>query len=236
MPRGAAAAAARRSARLTRKKAAGGDPGQTRAGPKQQRGLRKKPVGTAGTGTRDANAALVGSASAQLPGVRMLLDEAQEQLELMNVDSALEKLAEAYSRAPNDVEVLDAYGAVLAEAGQAEEAANVLQKAIEIMPEVGWEKYMCLGQLVSGSDGVKLVRKGVQMLFEEWQQNLKSKAIVKTDPEELKAQLGRALCCLGEMLLSKLLAPYLPVEVNGLNQYVILLQVRLTVRRRSLRS
>eukprot|EP00958_Prasinococcus_capsulatus_P016447 scaffold1811_cov411-Prasinococcus_capsulatus_cf.AAC.11 len=185
----------------TRGKKGDGDTGQ-RSNIKQERRLKSKQTASVDATLAQGGEFIVSGAD-QRPGVRMLLDEAQEQLERMNIASAVAKLAEAYKAAPNDVEVLDAYGALLAETGDLEGAEAVLRRAIEIMPQVGWEKYMCLGQILPGTEGVAMVRQGVKMLFEEWQQNLRSKAIVKTDPKELKAQLGRALCCLGEMLLSE---------------------------------
>ena len=56
---------------------------------------------------------------------------------------------------------------MLAELGEGEEAVGVLLHACALSPSSGHEKYMYLGQLLSGPDGVAALRTGVQLLDAE---------------------------------------------------------------------
>lgn len=57
-------------------------------------------------------------------------------------------------------------GSALAELGEAAEAATVLRHACELSPHAGHEKFMYLGQLLSGPESVAALRSGVRLLEE----------------------------------------------------------------------
>jgi len=61
----------------------------------------------------------------------------------------------------------EALGFALAELGESEEAVGVLQRACELCPAAGYEKFMYLGQLLSGAEGVAALRSGVRLLEAE---------------------------------------------------------------------
>ena len=62
------------------------------------------------------------------------------------------------------MELLDAYGSLLAELGDAEEAEEVLSRSIALAPEAGHEKYLYLGQMLDGPEALSSISKGVQLL------------------------------------------------------------------------
>jgi kinesin family protein 5 len=85
------------------------------------------------------------------------------------------------------VQVVEAYGSLLAELGEQEQAILVLQKVVSLSPESGHEKYLYLGQLVEGDEGLAYTRKGVQLL-----QNQLNEAIAScsTRSEDTKLMPG----------------------------------------------
>ena len=50
-------------------------------------------------------------------------------------------------RCPQNVVVVDAFGALLAELGPQGEAIDALKRAVQLAPDSGFEKYMCGGLL-----------------------------------------------------------------------------------------
>jgi hypothetical protein len=87
--------------------------------------------------------------------------------------------------------VADTFGCALAESGMLDEAVTVLQRAVQLSPSVGFEKYMYLGQILDPERAMLCVRAGLKIL----QHHLPS------DPE-LNAPLAAALCTLVELLLN----------------------------------
>ncbi|KAL0027944.1 hypothetical protein WJX79_005156 [Trebouxia sp. C0005] len=120
-----------------------------------------------------------------------LYDEAQQAMAQDNYDVARRKLQQAHQTAPQDMMILDAYGAFLAEAGPQRDGITILQEAVRQQPNEGFEKYMYLGQLLDGEDAVASIRKGIQIL--QWQGG--------DEQEEASEQLSGALCALAERLL-----------------------------------
>ena len=55
---------------------------------------------------------------------------------------------------------------MLAETGDAQEAIAVLRTAVALSPDAGFEKYMYLGQLLAGAEGIAHLRQGVALLSE----------------------------------------------------------------------
>ncbi|CAG9464242.1 unnamed protein product [Pedinophyceae sp. YPF-701] len=141
-----------------------------------------------------------GGAGAKTP--QELFAEAQDRLELGDVEGALKLMAAAYKAGPGDLEIADAYGALLAESGGGEAARAVLMKSVEQSPDDGHEKYMYLGQLSdAGDEAVRFFEKGVAIL----------EAAVASAPqggsgddgaEDVRAALASALCSLAEQLVA----------------------------------
>ena len=64
------------------------------------------------------------------------------------------------------IQAAETLGSALAELGEAAEAATVLRQACELSPHAGHEKFMYLGQLLSGPESVTALRSGVRLLEE----------------------------------------------------------------------
>ncbi|DBA84199.1 TPA: hypothetical protein ACH3X2_006267 [Trebouxia sp. C0005] len=124
-----------------------------------------------------------------------LYDEAQQAMAQDNYEVARRKLQQAHQTAPQDMMILDAYGAFLAEAGPQRDGITILQEAVRQQPNEGFEKYMYLGQLLDGEDAVASIRKGIQIL--QWQVD----TLGGDEQEEASEQLSGALCALAERLL-----------------------------------
>ena len=63
-------------------------------------------------------------------------------------------------------QVAETLGGVLAETGDAAAAVSMLRTAVALSPNTGFEKYMYLGQLLSGAEGIQHLRHGVALLDE----------------------------------------------------------------------
>ena len=104
---------------------------------------------------------------------------------MRRIRSGLALLREAHALAPTHLEarassvarrpcapltaraqVAETLGGVLAETGDAEAAVAVLRTAVALSPNTGFEKYMYLGQLLSGAEGIQHLRHGVALLDE----------------------------------------------------------------------
>lgn len=135
-------------------------------------------------------------------------------------DQAMASLKRALEQEPENIECLNMYGGLLAEMGPREEAVAVLQKAVALQPQQGFEKYMYLAQLLEGQEAVASVRKGIELvraklqLLESGQlppeeqdsdEELgegESEAMVESMKDMTKLELCSALCALSELLVA----------------------------------
>lgn len=103
-----------------------------------------------------------------------LYNQAQVALQYDDCESALEALRQAVSLEPENLPVLEAFGSLLAEMGDEEQACSMLRRAIALSPDSGHEKYMYLGQLLEGEDALAMTRCGVELLQGELDLKVKS--------------------------------------------------------------
>ena len=73
-----------------------------------------------------------------------LYRQAQQALEVDDFQGALRLLRQAADLDPDSAELADALGALLAEAGSQEDARAELLRAVQLAPDTGHEKYMCV--------------------------------------------------------------------------------------------
>lgn len=90
---------------------------------------------------------------------RALLQSGQE-------DKAIELLVPAVKENPNNPPLLEVFGEALLEVNDVESAYNVLSQAVTIDPkaEQGVDKFLYLGQIIGGADGVQLLNVAVERL------------------------------------------------------------------------
>ncbi|GAX77182.1 hypothetical protein CEUSTIGMA_g4628.t1 [Chlamydomonas eustigma] len=105
---------------------------------------------------------------------QQLYEKAQAALLYDDYDTAREALRQAASLEPENLEIVEAYGSLLAELGEQEQAVLVLQKVVSLSPELGHEKYLYLGQLVEGDEGLAYTRKGVELLQQKLNEAISS--------------------------------------------------------------
>lgn len=96
----------------------------------------------------------------------------------------------------NEKQIADALGSLLAEMGENERAVEVFQKAVQVSPDHGFEKYLYLGQMLVGNESLECMRKGIDVLERE--------LLMANGPqqEELQTELCRAVCALAESTLN----------------------------------
>lgn len=120
----------------------------------------------------------------------------QAEIALMSEDLAQAEALykECVLREPENVEFLDGYGSFLAEFAndRKDEAIKVLQKACDLAPMTGFEKFMYLGQVLDAcgrtEEAEAAMRQGVGIL-----RNI--------DEENSDEYLSSALCSLAELLM-----------------------------------
>eukprot|EP00873_Tetraselmis_striata_P029873 jgi/Tetstr1/450137/TSEL_037179.t1 len=130
----------------------------------------------------------------------VLYERAQDALTREEYETALSLLKTAVELDPNNTEINDAYGCLLAECGQTEEAVAALRRSVTVSPNAGHEKYLYLGQLLAGQEAVNAVAKGVEIL--EHQLHQMAGDADEWDTEEIAEELSRALCSQAELLLN----------------------------------
>lgn len=159
-----------------------------------------------------ARAAAAGKPKSQATmSAQQLFDHARQALMFDRYNEAKDFFRRALKLEPHNLEFLDTYGAVLAEVGPPDEALQVLQTALQVSPDAGFEKYMYLGQLCEGDGAVQHVRKGISILETELQQaqaegaggGAEEAEEAEEQVAELSAQLCSALCSLAELLLEQ---------------------------------
>lgn len=141
------------------------------------------------------------------------MERAELAMQKQDVDTARECLHEAAELSPQDAEVLNAYGAVLAEHGPSATAVDVLKRAVEVEPDTGHAKFMYLGQLLDGPDSISNFEHGIRVL----------RSLPSDKGGERDEILAEALCSLSEAHLSDKSAEDVGADVESLLNEAVLL-------------
>ena len=128
------------------------------------------------------------------------LDKADECMDEFNFPLAKSFCERALKVEPNNIRALETAGSVLIELGEMDSAKDCFSLAITVQPEEGHEKYMCMGQLLTGSDAVSCFHKGIELMKTILQQDEAAAAAEKSDV--MPRDIARAYCNIAEIYLT----------------------------------
>jgi len=110
-------------------------------------------------------------------------------------------LSQAAEACPaSEPDLADEIGAALAEVGPACAAVAALERAIALRPDAGHEKYMYLGQVLGGEEGLAALRRGVALL--EADAAREAAAGDAAPAADAAAALAAGLCAIAEAVLA----------------------------------
>ncbi|CAM0141643.1 unnamed protein product [Umbelopsis sp. WA50703] len=120
-----------------------------------------------------------------------------------NIDSLEYETAYAFCKRALEIdnghaEILELTGQVEVELGDLYSAREHFAKAIELQPETGHEKYMCLGQLSGELEAIQCFQKGIDLMEKEKKQH-------RSNEEEiaiLNHKIAAAYCSMTEIYLT----------------------------------
>ncbi|KAI8057792.1 hypothetical protein BDF22DRAFT_616155 [Syncephalis plumigaleata] len=101
--------------------------------------------------------------------VEELLSKVQGYIEECETELAFQCCQHALDLAPENVEVVNASAVVATELGLLDEAHELWLRSVELEPNKGHEKYLCLGQLSVGPDALQYYEKAVERMAAEYQ-------------------------------------------------------------------
>mgnify|MGYP002846927738 CR=1 FL=1 len=122
-----------------------------------------------------------------------LIDSGNEHLAMDRVREGLADLRRACALVPDSADAWDAYGIALAEFGaDPNDAVKVLKRAAQLSPDLGYEKFMYLGQLLDdGEAAATCTRRGLALI--EYQ--------AAHGDEDASERMCGACCALAEQLM-----------------------------------
>ena len=121
-----------------------------------------------------------------------LIDSGNEHLAMDRVREGLADLRRACALVPDNADAWDAYGTALAEFGHPDDAVKVLKRAAQLSPDLGYEKFMYLGQLLDdGEAAATCTRRGLALI--EYQ--------AAHGDEDAAERMCGACCALAEQLM-----------------------------------
>jgi tetratricopeptide (TPR) repeat protein len=103
------------------------------------------------------------------------------------------------SHGEEDSILLNDCGALLSEIGEEKLAKNALRRSVTISPNSNYEKYITLGQLTSGSESLKYIEAGIEILKKEI-----SKNSGETLENSEKRKLSRAYLNIADLFMTDL--------------------------------
>lgn len=104
-----------------------------------------------------------------------------------DLETAYKYVKQALDMDPKHVEALETMAAVQMEMGNSESAKNIYEKLVELNPNEGFSKYMCLAQLSSGLPAVNLYLKGIDLMLVQLNQQASEQMRKETKPTTSKA-------------------------------------------------
>lgn len=85
-----------------------------------------------------------------------------------DLETAYKYVKQALDMDPKHVDALETMASVQMEMGNAESARNIYEKLIELCPNEGFSKYMCIAQLSTGIEAVNSYLKGIDLMLTQY--------------------------------------------------------------------
>ncbi|XP_003728431.2 probable assembly chaperone of rpl4 [Strongylocentrotus purpuratus] len=139
--------------------------------------------------------------------IDQLLEKVDEYLDTFEYEMAQKFCQRALQMEPDNVRALESSGNLLAELGDTDGARKCFGRAITVCPEEGFSKYMYMGQLHEGLEGLQFFQKGVELMIKErdGEQKEESGASCSSESSASKvtnADICRAYCSIAEIFLT----------------------------------
>ena len=123
-----------------------------------------------------------------------------------DLETAYKYVKQALDMDPKHIEGLETMAAVQMEMGNTESAKTIYEKLIELTPNEGFSKYMCLAQLSTGIESVNLYKKGIDLMLiqynKEQQENPNKNNKPTTSKAASKNQINKKILDEAEMKMS----------------------------------
>lgn len=150
--------------------------------------------------------------TAEKYSVQQLLEKTEENMDSFDFEMAGLFCQRALDVEPTNLQALDMQGHICSELGDTQKAKGAFLRAVELSPDVGHSKYMYLGQIHTGQEGVDYYTKGIQVLLsalEKQAQTTEAQAGAAAPPDK-DAELPTAkdvcvaYCSMAEIYLTDL--------------------------------
>ncbi|VDK33349.1 unnamed protein product [Taenia asiatica] len=115
--------------------------------------------------------------------------------------SLLDQLQASEENRGLTIEALQSSAFLLLDEGKFEEAKENLQKAVQLSPDEGYEKYMYLAQISEGSEAVDLYRKGIGIINRSLEATDGAASSLK---DKLRRALSNAYCAISDLYTTDL--------------------------------
>ncbi|XP_040290495.1 probable assembly chaperone of rpl4 [Bufo bufo] len=144
--------------------------------------------------------------TAEKYSVHQLLEKTAEYLDNLNFEMAQIFCQRALDLEPENLEILDMMGNICMELGNAVKAKQVLLKAVELSPDKGHAKYMCLGQIHCKEEALQYFQKGIEVMIRAYQSQpqVSGAANFSDEMEVTTKDISTAFCSVAEIHLTDL--------------------------------
>eukprot|EP01061_Rhynchopus_euleeides_P045518 TRINITY_DN8211_c0_g1_i2.p1 TRINITY_DN8211_c0_g1~~TRINITY_DN8211_c0_g1_i2.p1 ORF type:complete len:372 (+),score=170.57 TRINITY_DN8211_c0_g1_i2:38-1117(+) len=129
-------------------------------------------------------------------GKESLLREADEALSVFDYEKACARFEAALNLDGQDTETMDKLGEVcVTYLGDDDKGMAVLKRSIELAPNDGHTKYMTVGQMIGGGEGLQYFKKGAENLAAA----LQKPGASPEDVSEMKDAMAQCFCAVAEL-------------------------------------
>lgn len=129
-----------------------------------------------------------------------LLDKAEEYIDRFEFSLAQKFCERALEIDGDNVRALETSASLLLELGNMDAAKQCFGRAIEVQPDVGHEKYMCMGQLLTGEYAINCFQKGIELMKKLLAES--EAAAGASKPDVTPRDIARAYCNIAEIYLT----------------------------------